>query len=68
MVAERGDGDRSWVMVREEIPGEVGGMLVISMNRDQLEVVRLDGRIDEVLMAAVAEDPEATAGIFSGAS
>jgi len=56
------------VMVREDAGGEVVGMLVVSVDPNELEVIRLDGQINELLMEAVSRDPAGASGLFSGES
>ena len=66
MVTDRGDGaDRTWVMVRAVNTGPTNGLLVISTDGHELEVVRVDGRIDDLLTDAIATEPAMAAGIFS---
>lgn len=53
-----GDGERTWVLTRTGSDDSTTGILVIALDQDELEVVRLDGDIDRVLIAATADDPE----------
>jgi hypothetical protein len=60
--AEEG-GERAWVFSREGDDGGVTGMLVVALDQTALEVVRLDGDIDQLLTAAVAGDPSTVLGL-----
>ena len=68
MVTDVGNHDLTWVMVREDAAGEVAGMLVVSVDPNELEVIRLDGQINELLMEAVSRDPAGALELFSGES
>ena len=57
------DDDADWVFTRADADGSVEGLLVISVERDELEVVRLAGDIDSVLAAAIAERPVSARGM-----
>ena len=61
-----GPGESTWVLTREDTGGTTSGMLVIALDRHELEVVRLDGDIDRVLVAATADDPSTVRGLFDG--
>jgi hypothetical protein len=52
------EGELSWILTRSGDGGAISGLLVIAFDHDELEVVRLDGEIDRLLVAAVEEDPE----------
>lgn len=57
-------GEWSWVLTREAPDGETSGMLVIALDRHELEVVRLDGGIDRVLVAATVDEPSIVRRVF----
>ena len=61
-----GAGESSWVLTRQSPDGTTSGMLVIVLDHHELEVVRLDGDIDRVLIAATADDPATVRGLFDG--
>jgi len=63
IAAVEDEGELSWVFTREGPDGGTSGMLVIALDQDELEVVRLDGDIEQVLLAAVEDDPEAARAI-----
>ena len=41
-------------------------LLVVALDREELEVVRLDGDIDSVLVAATADDPSGLRRLIDG--
>ena len=54
----RGQSDASWVFTRgDDARDEIDGLYVIEIDDDELEVVRLEGRIDRLLAEALADDP-----------
>lgn len=62
------DDGMSWVFTREGRGGAISGLLVVVVERDELEVVRLDGQIESVLAAAVAERPATVRGVLDSGS
>lgn len=52
---------RTWVYSRPGDGGSVAALLVVELDDDELSVVGLEGRLDEVLAAAIAEEPGALA-------
>lgn len=66
MFTVEGAGESSWVLTREGPDGDISGMLVISLDHHGLEVVRLDGNIDRVLVAATVDEPSTVRGLFDG--
>jgi hypothetical protein len=61
-----GPGESSWVLTRQRANGGTSGMLVVALDHHELEVVRLDGDIDRVLVAATADDPSTVRQLFDG--
>jgi len=57
VVHERDDADRTWVFTREDKEGKIRGLFVAAFDEEELTLVSLDGRIDRVLAAALADDP-----------
>ena len=57
IAAVEDEGELSWVFTREGPDGGTSGLLVIAAGPEDLEVVRLDGDIDRVLTAAIADTP-----------
>jgi hypothetical protein len=63
IAAVEDEGELSWVFTREGPDGRSSGMLVIALDHEELEVVRLDGDIDRMLVAAVGDDPSTVLGL-----
>lgn len=58
MVSERDGSESSWVFAHGDAEGDLDGLFVVTMDAGELEVVRLEGRIDRILADAVAEEPD----------
>ncbi|NHZ73154.1 MAG: hypothetical protein GWP16_01635 [Nitrospirae bacterium] len=56
-VKERDFDERTWVLYREDDKGSIRSLCVVSLDAYELEVVSVDGRIDELLAEAIADDP-----------
>ena len=57
VVKERALDERTWVISREDDSGSIRSLCVVSLDAYELEVVSVDGRLDEFLAAAIADDP-----------
>ena len=57
VVKERDLDERTWVISREDNSGSIRSLCVVSLGAYELEVVSVDGRLDEFLAAAIADDP-----------
>lgn len=57
IVKERAFDERTWVISREDDSGSIRSLCVVSLDAYELEVVSVDGRLDEFLAAAIADDP-----------
>jgi hypothetical protein len=57
MVRTREAGESTWVYVRCTPDGAVRNLFVVSLEKDELTLVRVDGRLDRALAAAMAEHP-----------
>jgi len=64
MLVERGGSGSNWAFFHGGEKGEVDGLLVVGFGVDELEVVRIDGRIDRVLAERLAENA-GTAGFMA---
>jgi len=53
VVSSSDDGEQTWLYVRQD-ERSVRGMIVVSLDGDELEVVSLEGDLDEVVAAAMA--------------
>jgi hypothetical protein len=60
---EREAGEATWVFMSENEGGSIDGLYVVTFGGRELEIVRLEGRIDEILAAAIAETPARAAEI-----
>lgn len=49
--------ERTWVIYREDDEGAIRSLCVISLDPWELEVVSVDGRLDELFAQAIADDP-----------
>ena len=67
MVAERGDADMVRVFAHGDGGGDLDGVYVIEFDGDELEIVRLEGRIERLMAEAVGEDPGSTSRFFEPA-
>ena len=68
MVMERDDSGTTWVHARYDTQGDVDGLFVVTIDGGELEVVRVEGRIDRLIADAVAEDPRESAEILARSS
>lgn len=68
IAAAEDEGELAWVFTREGPDGGTSGMLVIALDQETLEVVRLDGDIERVLIAAIADDPSSAEELASSIS
>ena len=59
LVVERNGFDSSWVFGHGKKESEFDGLLVVEFGGNELEIVRLDGSIDQFMAAAVAKEPHA---------
>jgi len=64
IAAVEDEGELSWVFTREGPDGGTSGMLVITLDQKELEVVRLDGDIDRILLAVAEENPAAVPALI----
>ena len=58
MVRTRENAERTWVYVRSDEKGELRNLFVVSLEKDELTLVRLDGHLDRAVAAALAEHPK----------
>jgi len=56
-VKEREGNERTWVLFREDEKGFIRSLCVVSLDPYELEVVSVDGRLDEFFADAIADDP-----------
>jgi hypothetical protein len=63
VVRERDSHEQTWVLARDDGRGGLSELVVVELDDDALEVVRLEGHIDRLLAKAVEQDPDATAAL-----
>lgn len=64
MLRERDDDDNTWIFLRHRKDGSVRGLLVIELNHRELSIVGVEGRIDEILAQAIADEPGEFSSLF----
>ena len=64
MVRTRESGDHTLVMTRLDQQGEIDGIVVLSADRHELELVQVEGDIGEVMAHAIANDPDSNIGFL----
>jgi hypothetical protein len=65
MVTERGDADMVRVFAHGDGGGDLDGLYVIEFDGNELEVVRLEGRIERLVAEAVSEDPGSASRVLA---
>lgn len=58
MVRAREEHESTWIYVRSTPGGAIRNLFVVSLEKDELTLVRVDGRLDRALAAAMAEHPK----------
>lgn len=58
MVRTREPRESTWIYVRTTPDGAMRNLFVVALEKDELTLVRVDGRIDRALAAAMAENPK----------
>jgi Domain of unknown function (DUF4252) len=56
-VKTRDDDSRTWVFVRGDQDGKLSNLYVVSLEPDELTLVRIDGHLDHAMAMALAEHP-----------
>lgn len=64
VVRVRDEDERTWVFTREDERGALRNLYVVALDDSELTVVDLQGRLDRMLAAAVADDPAELAEIL----
>jgi Domain of unknown function (DUF4252) len=62
IVRTREKHERTWVYARIDPTGSFRNLFVVSLEGDELTLVRVDGRLDRVLTLAMAEHPKSVLG------
>ncbi len=64
MVRESDGRDGTWVFSLTSEDGDIRGLLVVELDASELTIVGVEGRLDEVLAQAIADDPEELSGLL----
>ena len=64
MLRESDDDDNTWVFLNHRKDGSIRGLVVIELDRYELSIVGVEGRIDDILAEAVADEPDGFADLF----
>jgi hypothetical protein len=62
IVRTREKAERTWVYVRSDDAGTLRNLFVVSLEGNELTLVRVDGRLDRVFAMAMAEHPKSMFG------
>ena len=58
----REENESTWVYIRGTQEGVLDNLFVVSLEKDELTLVRVDGRLDKVIAMALAEHPKDVMG------
>ena len=64
IVRSRDQGENTWVFSRHRKDGSISGIFVVDLNEYELTFVGVEGHLDEVLAAAIADEPGEFSGLF----
>ena len=64
IVRSREADEQTWVFARHREDGGMSGIFVVELDNYELSLVGIAGRIDEILAAAIAEEPGDLADLF----
>lgn len=68
MLREREADSRTWMLVRSHPDGWLRNLFIVSLEADELTLVRVDGRLDQLFAEAAADDPQRFVRDASGQS
>lgn len=57
LVRQRNEDEHTWVFLRHDDGGAIRNLYVIALDEVELTMVSLEGRFDELLAEAIADDP-----------
>jgi hypothetical protein len=66
MVRTREENSQAWVFVRTDPAGALRNLFVVDLSESELSLVRIDGRIDQVLAEAIAAHPKKALATVKG--
>lgn len=58
MLREREADSHTWMLVRSHPDGWLRNLFIVSLEADELTLVRVDGRLDQFFAEATADDPQ----------
>lgn len=58
LLREQSEGERVWVFLRSAEKGSLSSVYVIVLDEVELTMVAVDGRLDELIADAIADDPD----------
>lgn len=64
IVRTRQDHDNTWVFSRHRDDGSISSLLVVELDDQELSIVGVEGRLDEVLANAIGDNPGEFSGLF----
>ena len=64
LVREQSEGERTWVFLRSGEKGSISSVYVIVLDEIELTMVAVDGRLDEIIAKAIADDPDGFISVF----
>jgi hypothetical protein len=66
MVRTREENERAWIFVRTDPDGALRNLFVVNLDGSELSLVRVDGRIDQVMAEAIAAHPKKAVETMKG--
>lgn len=64
LVRSREDDDNTWVFSRHRDDGSITGIFVVELDSYELSIVGVEGRMDEILANAIADEPGEFSRLF----
>ena len=64
IVRTREDDDNTWVFSRHRDDGSISGIFVVDLDGYELSIVGVEGRLDEILANAIADEPGEFSSLF----
>ena len=64
LVRTRENDENTWVFYRYRDDGSITGILVVELDDYELSIVGVEGRLDEILADAIAEEPGEFSSLF----
>jgi len=66
VLRERDRGSRTWIFLRADARGALSNLYVVSLDPEELTLVRLDGRLDRAMADSIADHPKKLAAEIGG--